>query len=378
MWLGTEAKRTLHKERIVDFICRNGGTKSLVLCFLLALGTLLYSFGFRPPTQQLPTANQLKLANQNNDACPRTWDSLPNKRLLVVQFISKERVNQFVDSWPSHEDRLVSKTRNSSILLACPHTDFQNITQGVVNQFKWRLVEEFDHAHSFANGPLLHYKTLGNVDILLQPMNLHLPSYFLQNPTAPTCHRNRKWSLSYALYSGAVFSYHLIHLPLLNKFDYFLKVDTDIKFLKTMPFDIGEYLAARNCLIGHSRIAHSTDCEDESLTGVLQATKALKLSPPKSTGYRWCNQNFADVKPSVMFYGNFAAFSTHNLLLHPHVQSISRYLYEDFQDGYYSHRWGDQAPFVMYACYLLDIPDIENDEKVCDVSFLRDDIFRHK
>jgi hypothetical protein len=79
-----------------------------------------------------------------------------------------------------------------------------------------------------------------------------------------------------------------------------------------------------------------------------------------------------------MFYGNFAAFSTHNLLLHPDVQSISRYLYDDFEDGYYAHRWGDQAPFVMYACYLLDITDIENDSRVCDLSFLRDTVFRHK
>ena len=113
------------------------------------------------------------------------------------------------------------------------------------------------------------------------------------------------------------------------------------------------------------------------LKALVQATEALHLDPPKSQAYGWCNENSANLKPSLIFYGNFLAFSTHNLLLHPHIQSISRYMYEDYQAGYYHFRWGDQAPFAMYACYMLDIPDIRNDAKVCDLTFLRDDVFQH-
>ncbi|KAL4538281.1 hypothetical protein Ndes2437B_g01294 [Nannochloris sp. 'desiccata'] len=376
-WLPTGSKGyNPCKGRIAAMITKRGAARFLTICVLLSLGAIISSFGASPAVQPSSTAIQLKL-DLNSNACHRNWDSLPNRKVAVVQFISKQRIEQFVTSWPNHEDRLLRQTYNSSLLFACPHTDFEIIEKDIVDRFKWSFVEQFDHSHPFANGPLLHYKTLGNVDILLQPMNLHLPGYFLQKPQVPTCHKNRTWSLSYALYSGSVFSYHIIHLPVLKKFDYFLKVDTDIDFLKNMPFDIGEELTKGNCLIGHSKLARSTDCEDESLTGVLQATEALHLEPPKSGKYSWCNQKLANLKPSVMFYGNFAAFSTHNLLLHPHVQRLSSYLYEDFEDGYYAHRWGDQAPFVMYTCYLLDIPDIENDPKVCDMSFLRDSVFKH-
>lgn len=209
-------------------------------------------------------------------------------------------------------------------------------------------------------------------------MNLHFPCYYLQEPPkVPKCYNERLWSLSYALYSGAVFSYHIIHLPILNKFDYFLKVDTDIDFLKDMPFDIGEKMDNEGCFVAHSRLDPSDDCENEALKALVQTTEALHLDRPKSQAYGWCNENSANLKPSLIFCGNFLAFSTHNLLLHAHIQSISRCLYEDYQAGYYQHRWGDQAPFAMYVCYLLDIPDIGNDAKVCDLTFLRDDVFQH-
>ena len=144
-----------------------------------------------------------------------------------------------------------------------------------------------------------------------------------------------------------------------------------------MPFDIGEKLDMKGCLVAHSEVHPSEDCEEGALDALWEASKALQLEPPKSKNYAWCNANFENMKPANIFYGNFLAFSTHNLLLHPHIQSISRYLYEDYQDGYFVHRWGDQAPFIMYACYLLDIPDIYYDPKVCDMSYLRGDVFEH-
>ena len=348
--------------------------------FLAACILLFYYFNH----SQGPLSAPIQLKSEEvRSEWPRNWNYLPNKKVLVVQFISAERVEEFLDSWPNHEDSLLLKTHNSSLILTFPAIDYEYIDWAVVQNLRWTLIEQYDHEHAFANGPLLHYKTLSGVDILVQPMNLHLPRPYLQHPTVPTCqwdpeiNQFKTWSLSYVLYSGAVFSYHIIQLPVLSKFDYFLKVDTDINFIKDMPFDIGEEMDKEGCLIGHSQILTSSDCEDGALDAVLEATEVLQLEPPKSIGYGWCNEQLANFKPSLIFYGNFLAFSTHNLLLHPHIQSISRYMYEDYKDGYFGHRWGDQAPFVMYACYLLDIPDIHNDSRVCDMEFLRDDVFIH-
>jgi hypothetical protein len=178
------------------------------------------------------------------------------------------------------------------------------------------------------------------------------------------------------MYSGAVFSYHLMELPFLSKYDFYMKVDTDIEFSSDIPFDIMEDMSVRNCMVGNSRILPSSDCEDGNLKALLQGTKDLELDAPKSAGYDWCNQNGDGNKGSLILYGNFLIFST-KVLLHPDVVKMRRYMYEEYTDGYFTHRWGDQAPFVMYICQALDIPDLEEDPQICDYSGLRDSVFTH-
>jgi len=111
-----------------------------------------------------------------------------------------------------------------------------------------------------------------------------------------------------------------------------MKVDTDIEFSSNIPFDITENMSSRNCLVGHSRIEGSNNCEDGNLKALLQGTKVLGFDALKSVGYHWCNQNGDSNKSSLIFYGNFLVFST-KVLLHPDVVKIRRYLYEEYADG---------------------------------------------
>lgn len=305
----------------------------------------------------------------------KTWKALEHKRTLVVHFASVEILDEFNLYWRSHEIHLFRKLDNSSLLLACPSHDTPEVMEQIIRHNNWTLVGAYGHQHPLAYGDMLRYQTPNNVDVFFQPIVITLPRYFMNKPTVPTC-QSRKWSLSYAMYSGAVFSYHLMELPFVSKYDYFMKVDTDIEFSSDIPFDITDDMSTRNCMVEHSSIRHSTDCEEGNLKALLHGTQNLGLDAPKSVGYDWCNQNGKGTKSSLIFYGNFLIFST-KLLLHSDVAKIRRYMYEEHADGYFTHRWGDQAPFVMYVCQALDIPDLRNDPQICDYSVLRESIFSH-
>lgn len=305
-----------------------------------------------------------------------TWSTLPSKRTLVVQFASIERIEEFNTYWQNHESRFMMHMTNASLLLGCPYLDESAVLTNIVKRHNWTLVTRLDHLHPLAHGPLSVYRTGHGVEILVQPIIISIPRYYMNSkPSPPTCD-GRNWTLSYAMYSGAVFSYHLLQLPVITKYDVFVKVDTDVEFKKHVPIDIGQDMQKRSCLIGHTAIVTSSDCERDSVRALISATAHLHLSQSKSINYGWCNRNNASDQMHEIFYGNFIAFST-TLLLHPDIQVLSQYLFDDWQNGYFGSRWGDQAPFILYTCHLLDIPNLRNDTQVCDYSEYRNSIFVH-
>jgi hypothetical protein len=343
-----------------------------VWLFLVALGifNLLLSFSSEHVSALFSFSKDMHDVQAKDN-----WKALQHKRTLVVQFASVERLKEFNLYWRSHELHLLGNMNNASLLLACPSMDASKVMEQVIKYNNWTLVGTYTHHHPLAYGNLLQFQTPNGVDILFQPIVITLPRSYMNNPTIPTC-ADKTWSLSYAMYSGAVFSYHLMELPFLSKYDFYMKVDTDIEFSSDIPFDITEDMSSRNCLIGHTSIQGSGSCEDGNLKALLQGTKVLGFDAPKSVGYNWCNENGDGNKGSLIFYGNFLVFST-KVLLHPDVVKMRQYMYEEYTDGYFTHRWGDQAPSIMYICQALDIPDLRNDTQICDYSRLRDSTFTH-
>lgn len=304
------------------------------------------------------------------------WSRLPHKRLLVTQFASASHAAQFRSTWENHESKFMKVQQDASLLLACPAADKSRLLQEVIERQKWQYVGSWEHDHPFAHGPLLQYRTpKEGIEVFFQPMNLHFPKYYNEShpKPIPTCAGGRPFSWQYALYSGAVFAYQLIHLPFLARYDYFMKIDGDLSFGRTFPFDLGADMAARKCIVAHSAIHGSVDCEDQNLAALLAADKALGWPEPKSLAYSWCNKNGEGRKGDLMFFGNFQAYKTQGFLLSPQILSISRYMYEEWKDGYYKHRWGDQGPFVMYACQMLDVPDLSDDARICSYANFRED-----
>lgn len=210
--------------------------------------------------------------------------------------------------------------------------------------------------------------------ILVKGRLFELPLYIqrepevLQDPLWLGCNGHRR-SVSYNLYSGAVFSHHIFSEPLLDEFDYVFKVDLDIQFLKLIPFPPSLLMRNKDCLFLHSSIDNGkSNCNQ----GVVEAAKAfsniIRMSS-NSFGFEWC-----DVPH--YFSGNFVGYNM-AFLSSPKQQYFSRWLYECVKDGYFRYRWGDQAPYPIYLCLWRHIPDIKNSSDICSIHSWRDDIFQH-
>ena len=132
----------------------------------------------------------------------------------------------------------------------------------------------------------------------------------------------------------------------------------------------------KGCLIGHSAIHDAKDCEKNSLKALRKAAVQLNLTDARSAKYPWCDRGGQGDQVNSIFYGNFFALST-KLLLDPEIRALSRYLFDSWESGYFTYRWGDQAPFAIYVCHALDIPDLHNDPKICDYSEYRGTVFEH-
>jgi len=297
------------------------------------------------------------------------WSGLPEKRLLVTRFASGDRTEEFNMNWLEHEIFFMAQQRGASLLLACPAADTKILLEQVVEANEWVLVGSWDHDHPFAHGPLLQYRTSDEgIDVFFQPMHLPFPKHYNPSmngskPLAACAKRRFTWE--YALYSGAVFAYQMIHLPILAKYDYFMKLDGDLVFRNYFPVDVGADMEEKGCIVGHAAIHRSGDCEARNLEALLAADQALGWPKPKSLAYNWCNVDGKGEKGDVVFFGNFQVYQTKGFLLSPQIQSISTYMYEEWVDGYFTHRWGDQGPFVMYVCQMLDLPDLEKDPRIC-------------
>lgn len=304
---------------------------------------------------------------------------LQKKRTLVLQFISIEKIAQFNRFWPSKERHLFNSMTNLSVYITFPHIDAPEVARSMIKEHKWVYLGKHIHAHMFAQGDIVEYVTPYGTQMFLQAVIVHLPRYFLNLRPAPPinarCGKQRPaWPLSYAMYSGAVFSYHLLQLPLLRLYDYVLKVDADIGFKQDMPYDIGTQMERRGCIIAHTSIYKSTLCEADSTVALSQYLSKSNRTLSR-VNKRWCS--YLNNRVRYYFYGNFIGLKTS--FIHAHdVVKLAEYLYEEWDRGYFLHRWGDQAPFTMYLCLMANSnAKIHNSSLLCDFSLLRHKVFEH-
>jgi hypothetical protein len=256
--------------------------------------------------------------------------------------------------------------------------DFPNMSKSSLdledifrNNLKWVKRLQGQDSSQSADG---EWQSLLGTRIIVKGRKFELPLYLQREPELLN---NLSWlgcvgirrSPSYNLYSGAVFSHHILSDPSLDEFDYVFKVDLDVEFFKKAPFSPSLLMKNSKCLFLHSTIkSEKSDCN----TGVIEATKDFANilgRSPYSQNYEWC-------KVPYYFYGNFVGLNL-EFYSSPAQQYFSRWLYECVKDGYFRYRWGDQAPFPMYLCLTRVIPNLVNNSDVCSVESWRGSIFEH-
>ena len=151
-------------------------------------------------------------------------------------------------------------------------------------------------------------------------------------------------------------------------------MDSDIHFFKQAP-PLIHILAERGYpLIMHTAV-HTMPFNDErEIACAKNIEKAAKLYKetynimPVSQCFR---KNFIS-----FFYGNFVIYST-ALMTSARTLRFADFLFYNYSDGYFKHRWSDQASVTALVCHSLKVnTNLQGDR----VSFWngREVFFEHK
>lgn len=96
--------------------------------------------------------------------------------------------------------------------------------------------------------------------IFTQGAVIDLPGYAFTIKKLPICAK-RSWSLGYAAFSGAFFSYHMIRLLSVKPYQYVMKMDLDIHMLYTFPVEhTFSELVVRQPVIAHTCVKEYQAC----------------------------------------------------------------------------------------------------------------------
>ena len=270
-----------------------------------------------------------------------------NDRLLLSPMSSHSDYVIFYTMFPSSSgEELHAQLLNSSTLACEELTVSANLTS---------RRPELSDLYSRLRHPSLAYPLyLPAVREFLSPLGTHiitvpvavnLPAHVaadvgqLLRPDWMGCMGVRR-SLDYALFSGAVFPTQLIFHPLLRGYDYFIKLDLDIQFVRPPPVSLFQAMEAQQCVWMHSQYnSGSEDCELEGSQAVDDWANRTHHTTAASAGHSWWGSLH-------YFYGNFIG-GWLGWLRSAENEQLATFLYEDrTRPGYFSHRWGDQPTFA--------------------------------
>ena len=218
----------------------------------------------------------------------------------------------------------------------------------------------------------LHSST--QVHVITVPVIINLPRYLQQD--AGLLLRDdwmycwgMRWDLDYSLYSGAVFPTQLFTHDILLGYDYFLKLDLDVRITQPLPSTFHR-MASQSCVYLHAEYRDRVeDCGFQAPEAVVAwaGGRGGKVASNDtkwfwSTDYYWGN-----------FMGGWLGWmrSVEN-------RALSEFLYEDKENsGYFKRRWGDQPSAVkmLGMWYQLGEEEVrgvsEGTGMVCDMTKVR-------
>lgn len=381
--------------------CRQSFCQNAFLHVLVLYFTLRILLRMPPSSANFPTRTEKNKGNDENvtirfkpsalayfdlnDGVPRDTNTLLIKRTLFVHTYSAES-NKRVSSFPAKDTRnerveyLYHSQPDSSVLFLVDHRSLQTFLNRLTRNQTWDLPPKMDtsvyYIRQAALGPLIRWwDAKDRVEYFVQSVRVELPFHYRNVDTLPIARCNGDWSLNYAFFSGAIYTYHLLQLNLLKAYDHIVNVDfQDIRYLKPIPI---RFFEAEDCVAFHTEL-HDVKCE----AGVAQGIRKFfdDSASQMLTSYEFNGDSvlrFLENWPEQrVIYGNFLFFRT-TVLRDPRVKALADFFYERYPRGYFEERWGDQgATFAFLALYFDETNPAES-EKLCDYTFLRNEYFQH-
>ena len=190
-------------------------------------------------------------------------------------------------------------------------------------------------------------------------------SILLKPITPKSCQAPRKY-----IQATRWYTHEMLNLGILTQYDYFLKIDTDIQFLASIPFHILEDMSKQQAVFGHTAEYHprgSKVCAQGIQHAVVNFTKSMQFRRLDLPNWK---RSMCTLSPEVQrdtdqYYTNFIIGKV-SFWQSQWVREFSNFLNE-FPTGFFAYRWTDQI-FWHYAMGLF----LENfHEHVIDYTDLR-------
>lgn len=278
--------------------------------------------------------------------------SSPNSILFVHIMTHPDYIRKNMDFWESRCRYLYDSANADSVVFTPSHNHQEIFVKGKREGNIW-------------------YPVPGCKQVIY-PMDINVSTWVATHPSVVAKCYSRVWTREYALYSGAFFAYHLLRVPLLQKYEIYVKVDVDICMQKKLPVSL---LIPKNptTLFSHTGIRSSSDCEREVLQQVRDYRRERMDATEMSS---WCYKSSI----SQIVYGNFVMFNSTFMTSKP-VLELTEYLYNKRGIGYFEYRWGDQALIPSLLCGVVPLPGVQAmslDPRINNLEKLRDNYFTHK
>ena len=210
--------------------------------------------------------------------------------------------------------------------------------------------------------------------LITVPVVINLPRYLqrdpglLLRPDWMTCWGLR-WDMDYTLYSGAVFPTQLFTHPVLAGYDYFIKLDLDVRITRLMPSPFMR-MAEQRCVYMHAEYRdRREDCGLDAPEAVAEwGRRGGRVAASNGTRWWWSTD---------YYWGNFMG-GWLGWMKSRENEALAEWLYEEKEwSGYFKRRWGDQPSVMkmMGMWYELGEQEVRGVESgvgmVCDMSKVR-------
>jgi hypothetical protein len=273
----------------------------------------------------------------------------------------------------SRKNNLYHSQRNSSILLLTGKGVAKQLLVhlGARSRFPPDIFETSFYIRQAHFRPLLRWFDHENdLEYFIQPVIDELPLKYRDKPTPHAQCMGKNWPFEYAFWAGAIVSYHTFHLRLLHKFDFIWRVDLDIRYTKPFP----PLNVTQKCVFVHTTLGPAGNCERNATHAFQSFLRQHGDNISKHDDLRKISElsHWAFKFP----YGNFYGWST-KLFSDPDVVDLANFLYEEYPEGYYEYRWGDQPSAFLLLAYHMKQFDPWQSSRVCDWSHLRSQTFEH-